>query len=293
MASLQHEVLVELFKNRPSLAAELLAESLDVPIPPYQEARLVSHELTEVQPAEYRADVVVVLYDREKPIRVNIVEVQLAADPDKRYVWPAYIAVAREEYRCPANLLVVAPDAAVAAWCALPIEMGDPGFVLKPRVLRMEGIPQITDPEEATRRPELALLSAMAYGDTEHAAQIAQAALTGIKLLDDKRAGFYCDILYNSINKAARRALELKMKGYVYTSPIMVDLIQQGLAQGRDEGLRLATRSLLAMLRARNIDVPEPARQRIQDETNMARVERWIDRATTATNLAEVFAEPS
>jgi hypothetical protein len=30
-----HEVLVDLFKNRPSLAAELLSEALGVPLPAY------------------------------------------------------------------------------------------------------------------------------------------------------------------------------------------------------------------------------------------------------------------
>jgi len=82
MPSFDHELLVELFQNRPSLATELLAESLHVPQPAYDEARLASIALTEIQPAEYRADVVVVLYHNEKPIRVNIVEVQLGIDPD-------------------------------------------------------------------------------------------------------------------------------------------------------------------------------------------------------------------
>ncbi|HEY0513482.1 MAG TPA: hypothetical protein VGH73_16350 [Thermoanaerobaculia bacterium] len=34
MPSMAHEILVDLFKNRPSLAAEILAEVLGVPLPP-------------------------------------------------------------------------------------------------------------------------------------------------------------------------------------------------------------------------------------------------------------------
>lgn len=56
MPSMTHEILVDLFKSRPSLAAEILAEVLDVSLPPYAEARLASTDLTEIQPAEYRAD---------------------------------------------------------------------------------------------------------------------------------------------------------------------------------------------------------------------------------------------
>ena len=93
MPSMAHEILVDFFKNRPSLAAEILTEVLGVPLPPYTEARLASTDLTEIQPAEYRADVVIVLLDRDAPVRVVIVEVQLAVNPRKRLSWPAYVTV--------------------------------------------------------------------------------------------------------------------------------------------------------------------------------------------------------
>jgi hypothetical protein len=121
-----HEVLVDLFKNRPELGAELLTEALGVEVPPYTEARLISIDLTKIQPAEYRADVVVLLLDGDVPTWVLIVEVQLAIDLRKRYSWPDYSTGVRATYRCPVGLLVVAPDPDVAAWCAEPIELGIP-----------------------------------------------------------------------------------------------------------------------------------------------------------------------
>ena len=84
MPSMAHEVLVDLFKNRPSLGPELLTEALGVALPSYNEARLVSIDLTQIRPAEYRADVVVLLLDAGAPISVVIIEVQLAVDDDKR-----------------------------------------------------------------------------------------------------------------------------------------------------------------------------------------------------------------
>src|SRR4029079_17131687 len=135
MPSMGHEILVDLFKNRPSLAAEILVEVLGVSLPPYTEARLAATDLTEIQPAEYRADLVVVLLDRDLPVRVIIVEVQLAIDPRKRLSWPAYVTVARAVHGCAGGLLVGAPDPALARWCAEPIEIGVPGFVLRPPVL--------------------------------------------------------------------------------------------------------------------------------------------------------------
>jgi hypothetical protein len=175
MVSMAHEILVDLFKNRPSLAAELLAEVLSVPMPAYTDARLASTDLTEIQPAEYRADVVVNLLDGDIPVRVVILEVQLAVDPRKRLSWPAYVAVSRAVHGCPTDLLVVAPDTVVATWCAEPIEIGVPGFTLRPPVLRRTAIPVVTDAAEAARRPELGVLSAIAHGETENGATIASA----------------------------------------------------------------------------------------------------------------------
>lgn len=69
MPSMAHEILVDLFKNRPSLAAEILVEVLGLSLPSYTEARITSADLTEIQPAEYRADIVVLLVHDGAPVR--------------------------------------------------------------------------------------------------------------------------------------------------------------------------------------------------------------------------------
>jgi len=298
MVSMRHECLVDIFKNRPSLAAEMLAEVLGVVLPAYSEARVVSVDLTETQPAEYRADIVVLLLAEEKPVRVIIVEVQLKKDDDKRFTWPAYLTVSRDQHRCPADLLVIAPDPVVATWCAEPIELGVAGFVLRPPVLRRDEIPIVTDPVEAARRPELGVLSAMAYGETDQGASIAGAVLPAIKGLDDERARFYYDLVYNSLGEAARRALEAMMKGYEYQSDFAKKYVAQGRDQGRDEGrvegrVEEAARAVLTALRVRGITVPEATRERILAQKNPECLERWHERAIVAASLAEVLDEPS
>jgi len=116
---------------------------------------------------------VVLLLDGDVPTWVLVVEVQLGIDPRKRYSWPEYTTGSRAKHRCPVGVLVVAPDPDIAASCAEPIETGIPGFVLRPPVLGREAVPVVTDPAEAARRPELAVLSAMAHGESERAAAIA------------------------------------------------------------------------------------------------------------------------
>jgi hypothetical protein len=250
--------------------------------------------LTEIQPAEYRADVVVVLVDRDVPVRVIIVEVQLAVDPRKRFSWPAYVTVSRAIHGCPADLLVVAPDPLVAGWCAEPIETGAPGFILRPTVLRRSAVPVVTEPGEAARRPELGVLSAMAHGATEQAETIAAAMLPVIRKLDDDRARLYYDLVYNSLHEAARRALEEMMKGYEYQS----DFAKKYVAQGRAEGLTAgrteeAARNLLTVLRVRGIAVPDTVRERILAQKDPERLERWLERAAVAASVTAVIDEPS
>jgi len=103
MASMQHEGLLLLFRNRPELAPELLRDALGLSLPPWTEARVESAELTEVVPTEYRADLVVLLLDG-KPIFAIVVEVQLSRDEDKRMSWPLYLTSLRSRVGCPTAL---------------------------------------------------------------------------------------------------------------------------------------------------------------------------------------------
>jgi hypothetical protein len=320
-----HEALADLFKSRPSLAAEILVEALGVPLPEYTEAQAVAADLTEVQPAEYRADVVVVLRKNGVAVWVIVVEVQLATSLRKRLTWPAYVAVSRAIHNCPAVLLVVAPDPAVAAWCAEPIETGSPGFVLRPFVLSPTAVPVVTDPDEAARRLELAALSAMAHGKSEQGAAIAAAVLPAIHRLDpleNDRAGLYSDLVYHSLNEAARHALEETMKGYEYQSDFAKRYFAQGRAEGHTEGLtegltkgltegitkgltegitkgrtegrtEEAARAVLTVLRARGLAVPDSARERILAQNDPERLERWLEKAAVVSSAAAVFDEPN
>jgi hypothetical protein len=276
-----HEILVELFRSRPVLAAEILVETLGVTLPSYTEARVASIDLTQVQPAEYRADLVVLLHDGDVPVRTLIVEVQLAIDPRKRLSLPVYVTVSRAVHGCPACLLVVAPDAAVAAWCAEPIETGVPGFVLRPPVLGRAQVPIVTDPADAARRPELGVLSAMAHGEGEQGAAIAAAVLPAVAGLGDDRARFYGDLVLNSLNDAARRALETMMKGYEYQSEFAKKYVAQG-----------ERTLLLRLLRSRFGELPANVVARVES-AEVAVLERWGERVLSAKTLAEVLDEPS
>jgi len=59
MPSLLHEGLLEIVRDQPELAATLLKDLLDIPVPAFTQARMAEAELPELVPIEYRADAVV------------------------------------------------------------------------------------------------------------------------------------------------------------------------------------------------------------------------------------------
>ncbi|MFE8598720.1 Rpn family recombination-promoting nuclease/putative transposase [Archangium violaceum] len=62
--------------------------------------------------------------------------------------------------------------------------------------------------------------------------------------------------------------------------------LKQGLALGRAEGL-------LRILTVRSLLVDEQTRQRILTCTDVATLDKWLDRAVTATTLSEVWEDPA
>ncbi|MDC0711989.1 hypothetical protein POL68_26210 [Stigmatella sp. ncwal1] len=295
MASMQHEGLLLLFRHRPSLAPELLRDALGFSLPPWSEARVESAELTEVVPTEYRADLVVLLLEG-KPVFAIVVEVQLARDEDKRKTWPLYLTSLRSRVGCPTALLVVAPDASVARWCAQPIELGHPGFILRPLVAGPDAIPVLTDEQAARRDPELAVLSAMAHGHAEVGAAIAHTVLAAVEGLDAERIRLYVDLTLSSLNEAARHALEALLQSghYEYQSEFARKYVAQGLEKGREEGLQEGERAaLLEVLDARGLSVDAEARQRILACTDLPQLKLWLRKAVTMQSVQELFAPES
>lgn len=238
MPSHLHEALLLLFRNRPALAPELIRHALHAALPEYREARIESADLTDIQPAEYRADLVVMLL-QEKSVFGIVVEVQLGHDEDKLYVWPAYTANLRARIRCPVCLLVITPDEGVARWARKSIELGGDNR-WTPWVVGPSGVPEITDETHAREDPELAVLSAMAHGqdaDTAKAAQIAWNAQLASLGLDADRQTLYFDLTMHSLSEAARRALQaMDPAKYEYQSEFARRYFSQGKAEGKAEG---------------------------------------------------------
>lgn len=130
----------------------------------------------------------------------------------------------------------------------------------------------------------------MSHGATDQGASIASAVLPALRGLDDERGRFYCDLVYTSLNEAARRSLETMMKGYEYQSDFAKKYVAQGEARGEARG---EAKALLVTLRARGFAVPDAVRERILAQTDQECLELWLQKAVVAASLAEVLGEPS
>jgi hypothetical protein len=239
MPSYLHELLLLLFRNRSGSAADLLRE-LDVQLPEYDEVRTESSDLSNIQPTEYRADLVLFLVRGAQKVLGVIVEVQLGCDKNKPYTWPAYIANLRARHRCPVCLLIITIEDAVARWAERPIDLG-PGTRCNPWVVGPSNTPMVTELQDAQENVELAVLSAIEHGqsaDIPLVARIASAAILASADIDAERSRLYLDLILISLSKSAPEAIEATMNslGYEYQSDFARRYFGQGKAEGRTEG---------------------------------------------------------
>jgi hypothetical protein len=291
MPSHLHEVLIEMFRDRPALAADLLAGPLQVTVPDFQKARLSSGELTDVAPTEYRADAVVTLDGDRGPVLAVVVEVQLRADARKRRSWPAYVTTLHARLGCPTALLVVCPDRAVADWCGVPVVIGPPGSVLTPVALGPDQVPVLTDPDTARRSPQLAVLSAIAHGAQPDPIPIFEALLAALDVIDHDHANLYTDLVFTVLPAAARDCLEefMTTTTHRYHSDFARRYFSQGEAEGEARGeARGEAKAVLAILDARGVAVPDEVRADIAGCTDLDRLARWIRRAATADKIQDL-----
>ena len=69
---------------------------------------------------------------------------------------------------------------------------------------------------------------------------------------------------------------------------------EEGKAEARAEGQAVGqavgqAKAVLTVLRARGITVPDAVRQRIQAETDLEQLERWLENASTASAIEDVI----
>jgi hypothetical protein len=157
--------------------------------------------------------------------------------------------------------------------------------VFWPLVVGRELVPIIRDPEVARGAPELAVLSATAHGsDPDVGAKVAFAAVGASAGLPDDTAKLYWDLIHASLTAATRAELEEMMASgnYEYQSDFARKYVAEGKAEGKAE-------AVLGVLAARGVEVTPEESARVLACTDLAVLDRWLQRAATATSASQVL----
>jgi len=284
-----HEGPLDLVRQHPEIAVELVHGTAGVKLPAQLAVSLAPTDMSAVVPVQYLADMVVLISDAAtgKPVLAVIIEPQLRDSETKRYSWPVYVTTARRVARCPAAVLVVlCPDPAEAARCRRLIRTGHPGFDLAPVVIDSGAPPG----RNGAGGPYLTVFAASMGGiDLESEAGARQVldamASTEVSAADRLRM---TAIILRLASDAARQILEAMMTTSEYEKTFVERIHDQGIAEGEARG---EAKALLRLLDARELDLTQGQREQVMSSTDAAQLDRWFDRAITASTAAEVFAD--
>ncbi|MEB3328923.1 MAG: DUF4351 domain-containing protein [Candidatus Sericytochromatia bacterium] len=236
MPSPRHEYLVDVCREAPQLVADLLRLH-GVEVPPTSPARVVEAGLVDAVPVEWRADLVVTL--GEPVTRVVLLEVQLRRDDAKHLSWPFYAAALQLRHRVPVDLVVLAPEPAVAAWARAPFPFGSLGLI-RPLIVGATDLPPIAAPEVASANPHLAILAAVAHcRDPDHL-PLLDLALEALKGLPGAPILTYTRYLGAALDARFRALPEVQMKfDPIEYYPQVKAYVEELRAEGRAQGLAL------------------------------------------------------
>ena len=307
-----HEALVQLFRDRPEMAAQLVREQLGVALPVHSEAHVTESGTPDANALTYQADLVLALREGGRTVCAMVVEVQLRVDPRKKRTWPHYVTAFGAELECPVILVVVTPDAKVQEWAAESIVLGPGRNVVTPFVLGPRIIPRV---DEAFGRdhPELAVLSAIAHAEEAGGLDAAWVALRAVGHLDEDVAEHYTDYVMSALSKAARAQMRQRMRAMENVE--IINYVQQwkdearaagleegrqegrqkgrqeGRQEGRREGRREASRSMLARLIHLRFGALGPETEAQITAGSPEELAGWLERFATAQTLVDIFGD--
>jgi hypothetical protein len=162
---------------------------------------------------------------------------------------------------------------------------------LRPWVIGPANVPAITDPEVARRSLSLTLLSGIVHGNEPVAVDIGLALAAALDASPDDVGLYYWDGLLAALGDAIREALEMQLRNFKPRSEWGRNLLAKGEAEGLAKGEAAGrAKSILDLLDARGLSPDATLRQRIVACTDLALLERWFRRATTASSIDEALA---
>ena len=155
MPDLKHQSIVQILRDEPQLLVMFLGRAGFL-LPSGAFPIIADSDLSHRGPRllkELRSDNVFLFQGADEKVAV-VVEVQTSSPKhDRQLAWPCYVTSARQVYDCKAYLLVVAASRGALTGSDHVIEIGHPGFNLKPFVTGRERMPPPGGPPSPRRSP--------------------------------------------------------------------------------------------------------------------------------------------
>ena len=129
----------------------------------------------------------------------------------------------------------------------------------------------------------------MAHGrrDVATAVPIGVAAVKAVSRLPEEQRLLYSLLIAANLSEAARKAIEMEPGLVNYFNQAQRRNFERGIAEGRAQGEATA---LLKILTRRGLTVTAAQRRRIVACTDLAMLERWLDRSLSASSVEELLS---
>ncbi|HEX3473990.1 MAG TPA: hypothetical protein VHT91_03055 [Kofleriaceae bacterium] len=162
--------------------------------------------------------------------------------------------------------------------------------VFRQHIIGPETVPKLTDAAQATREPDLAMLSAFIHArrNTPAARLIVSATLRGVSRLDPETALLYSMMVRNMLPPALRKELEKMPDLRKYLSA--AEQRTYDLAEARGKA-RAKAEGVLKILTKRGVTTSPLQRRQIEECTDLKTLDRWFDQALTAESVDELFGK--
>ena len=291
MPSIEHEAPLEVIRQQPDVVADLLRRVLPhLPLPASVTGALGSADMSQVAPAQYLADMVVVLTDQQtrKPVLAVVIEPQGRDRKTKKASWPVYLTTAIKANKVPRAIrVVICWDPREAARCRRVIPTGHPGFDLYPIVVDPRTFPSGED-----AGPYLTILAAATKAIDLSTPSGRDAVLSAI---EQARAGHadtaaLTTIILGVADAAARRDLEALMASPKFHSTFVDGLLQQGKERGLEEGaVTSKVEDLIKVIKARGLELSKAQRNLVVSCADLSQLAAWFDQALEAKTTDEIF----
>ncbi len=285
-----HESVLLWLRDDPSQLRTLLDLTGHAPCPSQLEVE--DSALRMALTVDVAPDLVLRTPDSRKVRRWVIIEVQRQRDEEKARRWPLAMAVMGDRFGPHGELIVITASAAVARW-ARRVAMhrkGTTRWGVVPTVLLLG--PAEAEVILAKGPPEMAVFAAWVTQGRKgpRAFDLARRALDRSDAVEDERLRRatqegIMSVLHPSVLEQVRRAAMIDIN-QLPKNPALerwkADLRAEGEARGE-------ARLLLRILRRRGFAVTADVEARLLATTDLARIDRWADRALDAASLDAVF----